>query len=271
MKPSAWPRTCVTHWARPAVRTQAQFQFTSAALKGEPARLVATPLGNNPLSIPRANRGAASSLACILLLTESDFMSVPMASLIALGFGACGAVIGMILLLVAAFRQSIVWGLVVLFLPVGSMVYACVHWADAKTGFLANLIGTGICLAGLFSIPMVQEQFWASVNAAQVAATAPSLEQQIEKQRQKMDSLQTAFTRDGVELTKQYQSLDAQRKALKPANTAAISRFNEDAAAYQARNLRRKQMQQDITAAQKQLDTLLASEPHATTALSSGK
>jgi hypothetical protein len=195
-----------------------------------------------------------------LLLFESDDMSsVSVVSLIALLGGACVAFIGTILLLIAAFRQSIIWGLVVLFVPLGVLIYACVHWADAKTGFLAHLIGVGICIGAVFSMPGVQQQFWTSVSTStgQAAPATPNLDQQIQDQRQKIESLQAAFAQDGVDLTKQYQLLGAQRKALKPGDTAAITKFNESAAVYQARNVRRKQMQQDMDAAQKQLDGLL--------------
>jgi hypothetical protein len=199
-------------------------------------------------------------------------MSVPTASLIALGFGACVAVFGIILLLIAAFRQSVIWGLVVLFVPLGAIVYTCLHWADAKMGFLANLIGSCICCAGLFNIPMVQQQLWASVDTPHAtAAPAPNLDQQIQDERQKIESLQGTFAQDGVDLTKQYRALEAQRKALKLANTGAVTKFNQDAAAYQSRNLRRKQMQQDIDAAQKQLDVLLETRSRATAALSPNK
>jgi glutaredoxin len=188
-------------------------------------------------------------------------MDVPAVSLIAFLGGACVALIGTIFLLIAAFRQSIIWGLVALFVPLGSLIYTCLHWADARTAFLAKVIGTGICFAGLFSIPGVQQQFWSGFNAGHAAAAAaaagPNLDQQIQDQRQKIESLQAAFAQDGVELTKQYQLLGAQRKALKPGDTAAIAKFNEAAAAYQARNLRRKQMQQEMDAAQKHLDSLL--------------
>jgi glutaredoxin-like YruB-family protein len=198
--------------------------------------------------------------------------SVSMVSLIVLGFGGLVAVIGTILLLVAAFRQSIIWGLVALFVPLGEIVYVCVHWAEAKTGFLAKILGWAIFFAGLFSIPGAQEKFWASVKnqnphaQTQAAATAPNLDQEIQDQRQKIESLQAAFAQDGVELTKQYQSLEAARKALKPKDAAGIAKFNEAAAAYQARNLRRKQMQQDIDAAQKQLESLLDTRSRAAAA-----
>ena len=175
-------------------------------------------------------------------------------------------------MLVAAFRQSIVWGLVTLFVPFGGIVFTCLHWAEARAGFLANLIGTGICLGGLYTIPMMQERLWqisGSLTGAHAPAKAPSaasLDAQIQQERQTIESLQAAFAQDGASLTKEYQALDAQRKALKPADTAAITKFNEAAAAYQARNVRRKQMQAEIDAAQKKLESLLDARARAAAA-----
>jgi glutaredoxin-like YruB-family protein len=84
-----------------------------------------------------------------------------------------------------------------------------------------------------------------------------SLDTQILDQRQKLEALQSAFAQNGAQLTAEYQALDAQRKALKQGDTAAITKFNVAAADYQTRNQQRKQMQQDIDAGQKQLDALL--------------
>jgi len=194
-------------------------------------------------------------------------MNFPTASLIALGVGACVAMVGAILLLVAAFRQSIVWGLVALFVPFfGGVVYTCVHWAEARAGFLANILGTGICMAGLYTMPMVQERFWqftGSITGGHPPVTVASLDIQIQQQRQKLEELRAAFAQDGAELNEEYRTLEAQRKALKPADTASITKFNQAAAAYQARNLQRKQMQQEIDAAQKQLEALLEARTHA--------
>jgi glutaredoxin-like YruB-family protein len=187
-------------------------------------------------------------------------MSLPWYNLAAIGIGALIATIGGILLLIAAFRQSIVWGLVVLLAPLGNLVFTCLHWAESKSAFFASLIGTVILFAGAFTIPDVQAQLWqiaAFKGGLHPASSAPDLNTDIQNHRQQLDSLQAAFTQDGADLTRQYQALDAQRKALKPADTAAIAKFNEAAAAYQARNAARKQMQQHIATTQQELEALL--------------
>jgi glutaredoxin len=197
-----------------------------------------------------------------------------MSSLIAIGIGGLIAMIGLILLLIASFRQHIGWGLAVLFAPLGSIVYTCVHWAEAKIGFLAHSIGSIVCLAGFFTIPMVQDKIMhlkLPGRTAQMATPAPDFNAQIQQHRDHLEALQGAFAQDGADLTRQYQALEAQRKALKPANTAAITKFNEAAAAYQARNVKRKEMQQEMDTTQKELDDLLAARSRAATAAVAGK
>ena len=177
------------------------------------------------------------------------------------GGGATIYLVGVIRMLILAFSESLGWGLVVLFLPFGNLIYACRRWKDAKLGFLANVLGAGILGAGLFTDPAVQARFaeltsrFTGVHAT--AATPADLDAQIQDQRQKLETLEATFSQDGADLTKQYQALDAQRKALKPGDTATIAKFNQAAAVYQTRNSQRKQMQQDIAAGQKQLEALL--------------
>jgi len=164
---------------------------------------------------------------------------------------------GVILLLVAAFRQSVIWGLVTLLVPAGNIVFACKHWAEAKTGFLMNIFGAALMVGGIYSVPQIQAQLAALKNGPTVhAPTVAELDTQIAEQRQHLETLQATFAQDGAELMKQYQTLDAQRRALNPKDTAAIAKFNETAAGYQARNGQHKQMQQEIDATQKQIDTI---------------
>lgn len=68
-------------------------------------------------------------------------------------------IVGMVLLLVggiafliAAFRESAVWGLLVLFLPLASLVFLVTHWSRAKDSFFLQLYGFGfVFVAALIS------------------------------------------------------------------------------------------------------------------------
>ncbi len=66
------------------------------------------------------------------------------------GLGVLMSFAGAIWLLVRAFQTSLVWGLVVFFLPFANIVFAIKHWAFAKKPFLLSLVGVAILLvAGL--------------------------------------------------------------------------------------------------------------------------
>jgi glutaredoxin len=183
-------------------------------------------------------------------------MSFPLVNILAIGAGAIIATAGTLLLLVAAFRRGVLWGLAVLFVPLGNVIFACRCWTEARTGFVAGLLGAAICLGGACTIPEIQEHFWEAIRHAPTARV-PDLSVQIQEHREQLEALQAAFAQDGLELTREYQTLEKQRRELKPTDAAAIGKFNEAAAAYQARNAHRKQLQQDIQKAQQELAALL--------------
>lgn len=57
--------------------------------------------------------------------------------------------VGSIMLLVAAFRESVWWGLGCLLLGPVSLVFTVMKWQEAKKGFLTNIAGAGIVLVAL--------------------------------------------------------------------------------------------------------------------------
>ena len=59
--------------------------------------------------------------------------------------GIISAVFG-ILLLIQAFKESVVWGLVYLLVPFGALVYVVKFWDQAKDLFLKSLIGGAVYL-----------------------------------------------------------------------------------------------------------------------------
>lgn len=52
------------------------------------------------------------------------------------------SLVGAVMLIVAGFRESLPWGLVVTFVPFGVLVFAFKFWPQAKRGFLISLAGT---------------------------------------------------------------------------------------------------------------------------------
>jgi hypothetical protein len=66
--------------------------------------------------------------------------------LIALG-GVAGFV-GWIWLLVVAFQESVPWGLGSLLVPFVGLIFAFLHWAEAKRPFLVWVLGIVLAVAG---------------------------------------------------------------------------------------------------------------------------
>ena len=81
-------------------------------------------------------------------------MGIGITVLLLLCLGALCVVIGAILLIVAAFRESVGWGLAVIFIPFASLVFLFKHWDAAKVAFLFQ--AGGIALVGvLFSMGLL--------------------------------------------------------------------------------------------------------------------
>jgi hypothetical protein len=55
---------------------------------------------------------------------------------------------GLISLWIAAFRQSILWGLLVVFIPPLMVVFAFYHWRTARSPVLRLLSGAGLFMLG---------------------------------------------------------------------------------------------------------------------------
>ena len=62
--------------------------------------------------------------------------------------GIAIAFIGGIMFIIAAFNESALWGLGVLFVAPISLIFLVLHWRQAKDGFLTQLLGYGIVILG---------------------------------------------------------------------------------------------------------------------------
>jgi Skp family chaperone for outer membrane proteins len=168
--------------------------------------------------------------------------------------------VGVIRMLFIAFSESVAWGLVVLFCPFGNVIYACKRWRKAKLAFVGNVLWATMLCTSLCTDPSFQagfNRFAGRFSGTHAAAVAPDLDEQIQTEKEELQTLEVTFSRSGANLSKQYQALEAQRKKLKPGDAAAIAKYNEVAFAYQARNAQCKQLKQDINIEQKQLTVLL--------------
>ena len=62
--------------------------------------------------------------------------------------GVILAVIGGFWLLVVAWRESPLWGLGAFLVPIVGLIYALMHWEDAKAPFLTQAGGVVLIIAG---------------------------------------------------------------------------------------------------------------------------
>jgi hypothetical protein len=89
------------------------------------------------------------------------------------------SLVGSVMFAVAAFRVSVVWGLLVLFVPFAALFFVIKYWAQAKRGFLVGLAGSALALIGFLA-------FGAGVAAkaqGQPGAIASQMKSELERQQ----------------------------------------------------------------------------------------
>lgn len=186
--------------------------------------------------------------------------------------GGFVALIAGLWFLVCAFRQHVLWGLAVLFLPFAALIFLIVHWAEARGAFFAQLFGTILCVIGLMGIDpdpadgpsrgAQRPSIWSlltgfgnarkssrpsgnteAVDLATPAPTpvappapppiaAPPTIPTGASTAERRRFLEREIPRRSEELTAQFKSLGARRQSLPPGDQAALDAFNRDAAAY---------------------------------------
>ncbi|MFB3896323.1 MAG: ankyrin repeat domain-containing protein [bacterium] len=68
--------------------------------------------------------------------------------------GVLGLVAGLLWTLINSFRSGIIWGIIVLFVPGGPLVWLVTHWEDGKLPFLTYLGGVFVFVLGIFVMAM---------------------------------------------------------------------------------------------------------------------
>jgi hypothetical protein len=71
---------------------------------------------------------------------------------IAMWLGLILLFVGGLVFIIAAFRESILWGLAVLFLPFVSLIFLILHWQRAKDGFFIQIYGLLAVLLGVLAL-----------------------------------------------------------------------------------------------------------------------
>src|SRR6185369_7182655 len=70
-----------------------------------------------------------------------------------IGIGAVLMIGGGIGILIAAFNESVIWGLGCLVVPIVSLIFVITHWAEAKNPFAYNLLGLAMVFVGGMLLP----------------------------------------------------------------------------------------------------------------------
>lgn len=189
--------------------------------------------------------------------------------LVAIGLALLVSVVCSLVIMVAAFRQSVLWGLAYLFIPGGSLVFIVRYWSDVKTSFLVSLAAGVLALIGIMAHPATSKGFLANAGLPSSMSghdDAAALTAKIQEHRDRIHQLETAFDQGAPALVKQFSELEKKRKALKVSDTAAVAQFNDEAAAYQQQNAQRKVMLQEIETTRQDLSKLLAERSKITAA-----
>jgi hypothetical protein len=70
-----------------------------------------------------------------------------------MGIGVIISLIYGIILLIAAFQESVLWGLGYLFVPFVALVFIFMHWEQTKKPFLMSLLSIPFFLLGVILMP----------------------------------------------------------------------------------------------------------------------
>ncbi len=126
-------------WNCTAVKAGSEWLLTNQDFKGKDSINIAVEPFNAIASV-FPSEISTISLACTI------FVAASFATLIA-----------SIFLIIAAFRVSVLWGLVAFFVPFGNIIFAVCRWREARVPFLASLFC--FCLsAGALAIPVMVVQ-----------------------------------------------------------------------------------------------------------------
>jgi hypothetical protein len=87
--------------------------------------------------------------------------------------GLVVSLVGSLMVIWRAFRESVLWGLGCLFVPFVYLIFVIQHWQDTKKGFLIGIGGSVIAFASIALTPPIHKQVPqpAQEQAAMVATT----------------------------------------------------------------------------------------------------
>lgn len=84
--------------------------------------------------------------------------------------GALIALVGGVKILVAAFKESLLWGLGSLIVPLVALIFVVTHWDEGKSGFLWSVAGLVLMFAGSALTPREEARTSALLRPRLVAS-----------------------------------------------------------------------------------------------------
>jgi len=175
--------------------------------------------------------------------------------------------VGSLMILIAAFRTSILWGLAHLFIPFAAWVFLIRYWNEAKSGVLITVIGLIALLGTVAAMPETCKNFEHGFRGAfekardlsdPVNGKIEKLTAQIQEQRDKILKLEGEFSQTCAVLGEKYKEITVKRQSLNSNDSASVVKFNEEATAYQKLNEQAKEMARSLETARQGLNDLLA-------------
>lgn len=179
--------------------------------------------------------------------------------------------VGGLMMIVAAFRQSILWGVAYLLIPFAALVFLCKYWNEAKKGFFINLAGACAFVGCCFSFPQARPEILSLLmgrwdpTAAAPAKKENDYARAIEEKRQHIGLLQAELAKVTAAADVRFKELSIQRDSLNAKDTAAVLQFNVEATAYLKQVEQVKELTQKVTVANMEVDDLLARQVEAET------
>jgi glutaredoxin len=174
--------------------------------------------------------------------------------------------VGGVMMIVAAFRQGILWGVAYLLVPFAALVFLFKYWSEAKKGFYINLMGACAFVGCCFSFPQARPEIVNLVisrldpRAAASAKNENDYAQAIEEKRQHVGILQAELAKITAAADVRFNELTSQRTTLNTKDTAAVQQFNVEATAYLRQVEQVKLVTQQGVAANMELEDLLAKQ-----------
>jgi hypothetical protein len=83
------------------------------------------------------------------------------------------SLVGSVMVISRAFRESVLWGLGCIFVPFVYIIFVITHWEDSRKGFMTGLAGTALFFLGVLVTPSPQKHVPqpAQAQASMVPAT----------------------------------------------------------------------------------------------------